>query len=188
VAQKTARKANVNGSNVEWTDESMAEAIAELEVMGLLARGRQHHAQGDYHVALQVYAKVLRHDPENAQAWFNRGLIYQDMGVWDLAIAAYDRSLELSADQVMAYHSRGNTHFEKGDHWRGFADHADGFGVRYLGDGYLVARERMGEAWSRVEPQVAAMVQWAEGAWSQGKATLEEKLDTADETAVEEHT
>ena len=188
VAQTSGRKANVDGSDAEWTDESMAQAIAELSVMGLLARGQQHHAKGDYHPALQAYEKVLRRDPNNAQAWFNRGLIYQDLGVRDLAIAAYDRSLELSDDHVMAYHSRGNVYFEKGDHWRAFSDHADGLVVRYLGDGYLVFTERMGEAWTRVEPQVAAMVQWAEVTWSKGKATLEEKLDDSSETAVEEHT
>jgi tetratricopeptide (TPR) repeat protein len=188
VAQTSGRKANVNGSDAEWTDESMAQAIAELSVIGILARGQQHHAQGDYHAALQAYGKVLERDPKNAQAWFNRGLIYQDLGIRDLAIAAYDRSLELRDDHAMAYHSRGNVYFEKGNHWRAFSDHADGLGVRYIGDGYLVFTERMGEAWTRVEPQVAAMVQWAEVTWSKGKATLEEKLEDSGETAEEEHT
>lgn len=188
VAQTTGRKANVNGAEASWSDEIMARAIAELGAKGLLARGQRHHAEGNYHAALLVYAKALRLDPENAQAWLYRGLIYQDLGIRDLAIAAYDRSIELNKGHVMAYHSRGNVYFEKGDHWRAFADHADGLGVRYLGDGYLVVTERMGDAWSQVEPQVAAMVQWAEVTWSKGKATLEEKLDDSSETAVEEHT
>jgi tetratricopeptide (TPR) repeat protein len=182
--------AQTNGGGAEnsGTGDPTAQALIDLEVMGLLARGQQHHAKGDYHAAMQVYAKVVRLDPNNAQTWFNRGLIYQDMSVPDLAIAAYDISLELSDDQVMAYHSRGNAHFDMGDYWRAFADHADSLGVRYLGDRYLVVTGRIGEVWTQVEPQLAAMVQWAEGAWDQAKATLEEKFQASEAESAEEPT
>jgi tetratricopeptide (TPR) repeat protein len=182
--------AQTNGGEAEagGADDPTAQALMDLEAMGLLARGQQHHAKGDYHAAVQVYAKVVRLDPKNARAWFNRGLIYQDMGVPDLAIAAYDKSLELSDDQAMAYHSRGNAHFDTGNHWRAFADHADGLGVRYLGEQYLVVTGRIGEVWTQVEPQLAAVVQWAEGAWDQAKATLEEKFQASDEKSAEEPT
>jgi peptidoglycan hydrolase-like protein with peptidoglycan-binding domain len=182
--------AQANGSAAEasGTGDPTARALVDLEVMGLLARGERHHARGEYHAALQEYAKAIQLDPKKARAWFNRGLIYQDMGMPDLAISEYDMSLALSDDQVLVYHSRGNAHFDIGDHWRAFADHADGLGVRYLGDQFLVVTGRIGEAWTQVEPQLAAMLEWAEGAWDQAKATLEEKLQSSDAGSAEEAT
>lgn len=170
------------------TDDPTAQALIELEVMGRLARGTRHHAQGDYHAALQDYADVLALDPDNARARFNRGLAYQEMSVPDLAIREYDAALDREDDYAMAYHSRGNAHFDTGGYWRGFADHADGLGVRYLGEQYLVVTERVGDAWTKVEPQVVEMLQWAEGAWDQAKETLAEKLQSAKTGSEEEAT
>jgi peptidoglycan hydrolase-like protein with peptidoglycan-binding domain len=177
-----------NGTEAGGTGDPTAQALVDLEVMGLLARGERYHAKGDYHTALQDYAKVVQLDPKKARTWFNRGLIYQDMGMPDLAISEYDMSLALSDDQVLVYHSRGNAYFDIGDHWRAFADHADGLGVRYLGDQYLVVTGRIGETWTQVEPQLAAMLEWAEGAWDQAKATIEEKLQSSDAGSAEEAT
>jgi tetratricopeptide (TPR) repeat protein len=177
-----------SGTQANGTGDPTAQALVDLEVMGHLARGEQHHALGEYHAALQEYGKAVRLDPKNSRAWFNRGLVYQEIGVPDLAISEYDMSLTLSDDQVMAYQSRGNAHFDIGDYWHAFADHADGLGVRYLGDQYLVVTGRIGETWARVEPQLAAMLQWAEGAWDQAKATLEEKLQASDGGSAEEPT
>lgn len=177
-----------SGTEVNGTVDPTAQALVDLEVMGHLARGEQHHTLGEYHAALQEYAKAVRLDPKKARAWFNRGLIYQELGVPDLAISEYDMSLTLSDDQVMVYQSRGNAHFDVGDYWRAFADHADGLGVRYLGDQYLVVTGRIGETWTQIEPQVTATLEWAEGAWDQAKATLEEKLQDPDGGSAEEPT
>ena len=189
VAQANGSVTEASGTEVNGTGGPSVQALVDLEVMGLLAHGERHHARGEYHTALQEYAKAIQLDPRKARAWFNRGLIYQEMGMPDLAISEYDMSLTLSDDQVLVYHSRGNTHFEMGDHWRAFADHADGLGVRYLGDQYLVVTGRIGETRTHVEPQLAAMLEWAEGAWDQARATLEEKkLQASDGGSAEEPT
>jgi tetratricopeptide (TPR) repeat protein len=188
VAQANGSVTEASGTEVNGTVDPTVQALVDLEVMGHLASGEQHHTLGEYHAALQEYGKAVRLDPKNSRAWFNRGLIYQEIGVPDLAISEYDMSLTLSDDQVMVYQSRGNAHFDIGDYWRAFADHADGLGVRYLGDQYLVVTGRIGETWARVEPQLAAMLQWAEGAWDQAKATLEEKLQDPDGGSAEEPT
>ncbi len=188
VAQANGSVTEASGTEVNGTGGPSVQALVDLEVMGLLAHGERHHARGEYHDALQEYAKAIQLDPRKARAWFNRGLIYQEMGMPDLAISEYDMSLNLSDDQVMAYQSRGNAHFDIGDYWQAFADHADGLGVRYLGDQYLVVTGRVGETWTQVEPQLAAMLQWAEGAWFQAKATLEEKLQASDGGSAEEPT
>jgi peptidoglycan hydrolase-like protein with peptidoglycan-binding domain len=188
VAQANGSVTEASGTEVNGTVDPTVQALVDLEVMGHLASGEQHHTLGEYHAALQEYGKAVRLDPKNSRAWFNRGLIYQEIGVPDLAISEYDMSLTLSDDQVMVYQSRGNAHFDIGDYWRAFADHADGLGVRYLGDQYLAVTGRIGETWTHVEPQLAAMLEWAEGAWDQAKATLEEKLQSSDGGSAEEAT
>ena len=185
---KQAIKAYIDRAGGSESDDPTAQALVELEAMGRLARGSRHHADGNYHAALREYAKVLELDPDNARAHFNRGLAYQEMGVLDLAIKEYGVTLDNEDSYVMAYHSRGNARFDTGDYWRAFADHADGLGVRYIGDQYLVVTDRMGEAWTQVEPQVTAMLEWAEVAWDQAKETLDEKLQSSDAGSAEDAT
>ena len=87
----------------------------------------------------------------------------------------------------MAYHSRGNAHFDRGDYWRAFADHADGLGVRYLGKRYLAVRADLGEVRSQLAPGFAAMLDWAKGAWDQARSRLAEKPYRSN-GASEDHT
>ena len=185
---RQAIEAYIDRAGGSENDDPTAQALVELEALGRLARGSRHHADGNYHAALREYAKVLELDPDNARAHFNRGLAYQEMGVLDLAIKEYGVTLDNEDSYVMAYHSRGNARFDTGDYWRAFADHADGLGVRYIGDQYLVVTDRMGEAWTQVEPQVTAMLEWAEVAWDQAKETLDEKLQSSDAGSAEDAT
>lgn len=164
----------------EATEDAVARALVELEAMGRLARGAEHHGKGDYHAALADYQTAARLDPTNPRAYFNRGLILQDMGLPELAIADFDETLDLKADHVMAYRSRGNAHFAMGDYWDAFADHADGLGLRYLGERYLFVRDRLGEVRTQVAPGLAAVFNWAEGAWQQAKQSVAETLRRSD--------
>lgn len=170
------------------TDVPKADALVELEVMGRLARAAGHHAEGDYRAALDDYATVIALDPANARAYFNRGLIYQHMGLPALAIANYDRALSLHENHVVAYRSRGNARFDTGDYWGAFADHADALGVQYIGDEYLLVRDRLGEVRSQLAPGFAAVLNWAVGAWDQAKHTVAETLRRSDGAGEEEST
>lgn len=153
-------------------DIETARALAELEAMGRLARAAELHAQGDYHGAVAAYTRVIALDPANVRGRFNRGVIYQDMRLPGLAIADFDAALALRDDHVMAYRSRGNAHFATGDRWRGFADHADGLGVRYGGAQYLAVRARLGEVRDQLAPGFAALADLAAGAWDEARQSL----------------
>jgi tetratricopeptide (TPR) repeat protein len=170
------------------TDDLMAQALIDLENLARLERASAHHAQGDYHSAIGEYSKVARLDPSNRGVHFNRAVIYQQIGVPDLAITEYDMTLELGHNHVMAYHGRGNAHFSKGEYWRAFADHADGFGLRLLGDRYIALKDRLNDAKERVAPEFEAMVQWAKGSWDQAKQAVAEKMRSLDEGDQEEAT
>jgi tetratricopeptide (TPR) repeat protein len=162
-------------------DIETARALAELEAMGRLARAAELHAQGDYHGAVAAYTQVIALDPANVRGRFNRGVIYQDMGLPGLAIADFDAALALRDDHVMAYRSRGNAYFATGDRWRGFADHADGLGVRYGGATYLAVRARLGEVRDQLAPGFAALADLAAGAWDEARQSLARTFGSAGE-------
>lgn len=48
-----------------------------------------------YKEAIQDFTRVIEIDPENANAYFNRGCCYDSVGELDLAIGDYSVALEL---------------------------------------------------------------------------------------------
>ena len=164
-------------TKVEVTEDWMEQALLGLEVMARLDQGSQYHAKGDIWDAVNEYSKVSRLDPDNVDVRFKRAVIYHEMGLTDLAISEYDRALEVDLQHVMAYHGRGNAQFSKGEYWLAFADHANAFGFRTLGDRYLVVREQVRDATDRVAPELEALAEWAKGTWDQAKDVIAEKLE-----------
>jgi tetratricopeptide (TPR) repeat protein len=67
---------------------------------------------------------ALRHDPNNADAYLERGNVYFAEDEWDLAIADYTAAIRLDAELAAAYYFRGLAHQHKGDLDRGKADQA----------------------------------------------------------------
>jgi len=170
------------------TDDLMAQALIDLEIMARLEQGSAHHAQGHYHSAIDEYSKIVRLDPNNSDVHFNRAVIYQEIGVPGLAVTEYDMALELRSDHVMAYHGRGNAHFSKAEYWQAFADHTDGFGWRLLGDRYFDLRDYLRVAKEQVAPEFEAMMEWTKGSWDQAKEAFAEKMKSFDERGEKEPT
>lgn len=169
------------------TEDSAAQGVAtDIEVMGRLARGVKQHKHGDYHSAMQEYAKVLRLDPENVSARFNRGLVYRQVGATDLAIAQFDETLERRHDHEEALYERGNAHYDKDDYWAAFGDYADGFGWRVLGYRYAALKNQIGVIKERTAPEFEAVVDWAEGAWDDAKEAIADKSQKSNEKDAEE--
>lgn len=50
---------------------------------------------GHYKEAIRDFTRVIEIDPENANAYFNRGCCYDSVGELDLAISDYSVALEL---------------------------------------------------------------------------------------------
>lgn len=48
-----------------------------------------------YKEAIRDFSRVIEIDPENANAYFNRGCCYDSVGELDLAISDYSVALEL---------------------------------------------------------------------------------------------
>ena len=53
------------------------------------------------------YTKCLRLNPDNADAYNNRGIAYYTLGKYQLAIDDYNRAIRINPDYASAYNNRG---------------------------------------------------------------------------------
>ena len=65
--------------------------------------------------ALSDYNKAIELKTDFVEAYFSRGLAYDQRGDLDRAIADYDKAIELKPEYADAYYSRGLDHERKGD-------------------------------------------------------------------------
>lgn len=61
-------------------------------------QGFMAHEAEDYETAIKYYTEVIRHDPTNAWAYFNRSVAYGSLGEEEQAAKDYQRALEIDPD------------------------------------------------------------------------------------------
>lgn len=67
----------------------------------------------DLNSAVQNFTEAIRLNPDYAEAYYNRGLIYHSKGELDRAIKDYTEAIRLKANLAEAYHYRGFVHYRK---------------------------------------------------------------------------
>ena len=78
---------------------------------------------GQFDQAIKAYSVVIESNPDDAEAYNNRGIAYSDKGDYDQAIADYDKAIELKPDDVKAYNNRGIIYAEKSEYKQAIADY-----------------------------------------------------------------
>ena len=63
--------------------------------------------QNELDSAVEGYTKAIALDPQDAEAYGNRGHAYYDKGDYDRAIADYDQAIALDPQDAEAYYNRG---------------------------------------------------------------------------------
>ena len=63
-------------------------------------------------MALADYRESIRLNPNNAEAYANRGITYRRIGDYDLALANFDKAIQLDPTIALIYHNRGNTYVD----------------------------------------------------------------------------
>jgi Tfp pilus assembly protein PilF len=79
--------------------------------------GRTGQARTNAEKALQ-----LLNDPSNDSEFFAKGVAHYKLASYDLAIADFDRSIQLNPERGEIYFYRGKTHYDKGDYKRALPD------------------------------------------------------------------
>jgi tetratricopeptide (TPR) repeat protein len=80
--------------------------------------GRQASEAHRWNEALNAYDKAIKLNPNDASAYNNRGLAYDNLDKNDLAIADYSKALELNPEYRDAFNNLGKTFSRLGDYKR----------------------------------------------------------------------
>ncbi|MGH7990463.1 MAG: tetratricopeptide repeat protein [Limisphaerales bacterium] len=86
-----------------------------MEIEKLSQQGYDALSKGNYEKALSCWNEVLSLEPNNADAYINRGNTYAVTRHWDQAIKNYNEAIRLNPNYGLAYGNRGNTHYQKGE-------------------------------------------------------------------------
>ena len=73
--------------------------------------------------AIEGFSSTIARDPNNAEAYFNRGRLYDSRGDLEKAIADYTKAIELKPDHAEAYVQRGAVYAEKGEPGKAASDY-----------------------------------------------------------------
>jgi len=72
--------------------------------------------------AIEDYDEAIRLNPQDAEAYYNRGTAYLDLGQFERAIQDLDEAIRLNPKYTDAYYNRGNTYCELGQFEQAIAD------------------------------------------------------------------
>jgi tetratricopeptide (TPR) repeat protein len=78
-----------------------------------LNAGNAAYNKGDLDTAIADYTKAIELKPDDAEAYYNRGVAYGDKKLDDQAIADYTKAIELKPDDVDAVAYRGKKLYDQ---------------------------------------------------------------------------
>ena len=64
---------------------------------------------GQYQDAIVDFEQVIQLQPDNADAYYNRGLAKEVLGQYQSALADFAMALRMQPDYALAYYNRGST-------------------------------------------------------------------------------
>jgi tetratricopeptide (TPR) repeat protein len=79
------------------------------------APARYYRLKGDSDHAIADYTQAIEINPRYANAYFNRGSIFQTKGAHDGAIADFTKAIEITPRNTGAFYHRGLAHRAKGE-------------------------------------------------------------------------
>lgn len=80
--------------------------VAEDDAMLLVNRGIARAVKGEHEAALEDFDRAIGRDPTNDSAFFQAGVVYDELGQYDKAIRAYDNVLRLVPTDAAALNNR----------------------------------------------------------------------------------
>lgn len=64
---------------------------------------------------IEEYTNVIADNPNDANAYCSRGIVYALRGQYDLAVPDFDKAIEINPNYVYAFYMRGEMYGKKGD-------------------------------------------------------------------------
>jgi serine/threonine protein kinase len=99
-----------------------AHPVDHLEAWELYNKAYSLSSLGNLDEAIAYYDKVLSIEPENSDAWNNRGVCLRKLGRLQEALTCYDRATTSNKDNASAWSNRGNCLYTLGRYEEALAD------------------------------------------------------------------
>ncbi|HYF98477.1 MAG TPA: tetratricopeptide repeat protein [Candidatus Saccharimonadales bacterium] len=80
----------------------------ELILKEIILNGNEHYYKNEHVDAIKHYDRVLEIEPNNVEAWANKGMALGHLGKYDEAIDSYDRALEIEPNYALALYNKGS--------------------------------------------------------------------------------
>jgi tetratricopeptide (TPR) repeat protein len=113
----------INCSLIYRRLEMMKRVLLGLAVTVMVAAaGYAQSGTGSPDQAIATYTEAIRLDPNDADAYYNRGNAYGNKGDMDRAIADFDQAIRLIPNYSLAYNYRGLAYLNKGEYDRAITD------------------------------------------------------------------
>jgi tetratricopeptide (TPR) repeat protein len=111
------------------------------------AEARSDCASDNHEVAIRACTELIKENPKDATAYYNRGISYRETGKLDLAMADYTRAIELNPKYFEAYNNRGNLFMARRDNKRALQEFDAAIKINPK---YAIAHNNRGEAFENM--------------------------------------
>jgi S1-C subfamily serine protease len=118
------------------------------------AEARRDCASDNHQVAIRACTQLIKQNPRDAVAYYNRGISYRETGRLDLALADYTRAIEINPNYFEAYNNRGNIFMARGDNSRALQEFNTAI---KLNPSYAIGHNNRGEAFENMNQLDNAM-------------------------------
>ena len=129
-------------------DKMSASALKETLPEWVFQQGNFLLILGQIDKAIVAYSYVIELDPNNGDAYNNRGFAYNIKSNSDRAIADFTKAINLNPNDAIAYNNRGLAYYVEGEYDRAIADFTE---VINLKPDYADAYYNRGEVWVHLE-------------------------------------
>jgi tetratricopeptide (TPR) repeat protein len=106
-------------------DRKQAQSEAEARYSTLMSQANTYSNNGNYDTAIATFGEAIRLNPNDALAFYSRGLAYGKKGDNDHAIADYNVAIRLDAKNALAFRNRGLAYEKKGNTDQAIADFSE---------------------------------------------------------------
>jgi tetratricopeptide (TPR) repeat protein len=96
---------------------------AEPKAEDFFIQGHEKYEKGDYQGAVAAFTQAIMLNPNDAQAYYNRGIARSSLGDKQGEIADYNQALRINPNYAKAYYNRGVARSDLGDKQGAVADY-----------------------------------------------------------------
>ncbi len=132
--RQTQNPIEQTGNTTQQTYRFRPDSWLSTKDANFLLKKRAHWeaAQENYAAAIQLLTRLIKFEPETAEHYVNRGLMYSHARQTDRALADYDQALEINPEFDRAYSNRANLYASQHSWAEAIADYDDAIDINPL--------------------------------------------------------